>query len=155
MRKILLSALAIASVVITQGASAGQVSKGTNFTVDGDPDGECKTGGCTVKLTVTAINKFHVNKDYPYKFKAEDLAGVEFQGKDAGGKNVFSKAAGDFKLGPEVAGIGGAEKGFMSVRFNAKTAGAVKITGKLKLSVCNEANCQMETADIAATVTVK
>lgn len=153
MRKILLSAVAICSVVLTHGASAGQVAKGTNFTVDVD-DADCKAAGCTVKLTVAAQNKFHVNKDYPYKFKADDVAGVEFQGKDAGGKNVFSKAAGDFTLAPEDAKIGGAPSGVMKVSLKAK-AGVVKITGKLKLSVCNEANCQMETADIGAAVTVK
>lgn len=153
MRKVLLSILAVSSIVVAHGASAGQVAKGTNFTVDVD-DGDCKVAGCTVKLTVSAINKFHVNKDYPYKFKADDVAGVEFQGKDAGGKNVFSKAAGDFTLAPEVKEIGGAPSGVMRVTLKAK-AGGVKITGKLKLSVCNEANCQMETADIAANVTVK
>lgn len=154
MRKILLSAITAAFVVLAHGASAGQIAKGTNFTVDADPDGDCKAAGCTVKVTISALNKFHVNKDYPHKFKADEVAGVEFQGTDAGGKNVFSKAAGDFKLDADDPKIGGAPRGFMSVRFKAKS-GAVKITGKLKLSVCNEANCQMETQDLAIPITVK
>ena len=149
MRKILLSVLTTAFVVIAHGASAGEIAKGTNFTVSADPDGDCKAAACNLKVTVHALNGFHVNKDYPYKFKADEAAGVEFQGTDAGGKNVFSKAAGDFKLDPKDEKLG-----YMSVRFKAKS-GAVKITGKLKLSVCNEANCQMETQDLAIPVTVK
>ncbi len=154
MRKILLSAITAAFVVLAHGASAGQIAKGTNFTVDAEPDGECKATGCNVKVTVAAVNGFHVNKEYPYKFKADDAAGLEFQGTDAGGKNVFSKAAGDFKLDADDAKLGGPARGFMSVRFKAKSGGT-KITGKLKLSVCNAANCQMETQDLAIPVTVK
>lgn len=153
MKKIVLSAITAAFVVLAHGASAGQVAKGTNFTIDSD-DSACKAGGCTVKFTISAQNKFHVNKDYPVKFKIDEVAGVEFQGKDAGGKNVFSKAAGDFVLGPDVKEIGGPASGTLTVSLKAKS-GPVKLSGKLKLSVCNEANCQMETADVAATITVK
>jgi hypothetical protein len=153
MRKILLAAVAALAVFASHGASAAQVAKGTNFTVDVD-DSDCKVAACNLKLTVTSLNKFHVNKDYPYKFKADDVAGVDFQGKDAGGKNVFSKAAGDFTLGPDDPTLKAPVNGWMSVRLKAK-AGAVKVTGKLKLSVCNEANCQMETADLSIPATVK
>lgn len=139
-----------AAVTLSAHASAGQVAKGASYTVSADPDGECKVAGCTIKVTIAAAQGFHVNKDYPYKLKADDVAGVEFLGTDAGGRNVFSKAAGDFKLDPKDEKLG-----YLSVRFKAKAAGPVKITGKLKLSVCNEANCQMDTADLAMPVSVK
>ena len=107
------------------------------------------------KIHVTPGAGFHVNKDYPTKFKAEDIANVEFQGTDPAGKNVFSKAKNDFVLGPDDAAAKGPVTGWMTVTFKGKSAGAAKITGKLKLSVCNEANCQMETADVSVPVTVK
>ena len=43
-----------------------------------------------VKLVATG--EFHINDEYPYRFKADDASGIEFLGTD-GGKNAFSKAA--------------------------------------------------------------
>ena len=155
MKKIALSTIAAAFVVFAHGASAGQLAKGTNFSVDGDGI-ECKVGAtCTVKLTVTSLNKFHVNKEYPTKLKVDEIANVEFQGTDPAGKNVFSKAKNDFVLGPDDPAAKGPINGWMTVTFKGKSAGASKISGKLKLSVCSEANCQMETADVSVPVTVK
>ena len=127
-----------------------QVAKGNHFTVDASqPD--CKAGvECLVQLTLTADGGFHVNKEYPYKFKAGDVAGVEYTGTDAAGKNVFSKASGDFTPDPS-----NEKLGVMKVHFKAAAKGNVTITGTFKLSVCSADNCQLETADLQIPVAIK
>jgi|SRR5581483_11611562 len=152
MKKIVL-ALAAAFVVVAQSASAGETAKGTNFSVVVPDSNACKADQvCTVKITVNSLNNFHVNKEYPTKLKVDEVAGIEFQGTDPAGKNVFSKAKNDFVLGPDVEKAGGPIVGTMTVTFKAKAN--AKITGKLKFSVCSAQNCQMETADVTAAVTV-
>src|SRR5262245_50197766 len=80
-------------------ADAGEIAKGNNFTISAEVIGDCKANTeCKVQIKLQALDSFHVNKEYPYKFKAGDVAGVEYLGTDAAGKNVFSKAAGDFVL---------------------------------------------------------
>lgn len=152
MTKLLLAPIAAFVFAASTHGIAGQVAKGTNYLVDGD-SATCRAGDvCTVTLTLRPQNHFHVNKEYPYKFKADEVAGIEFQGTDAGGKNVFSKAAGDFRI------EGASEEssiGILTIKYKAAKAGDARITGKLKLSVCSKENCQMDTADIAVGVKVK
>lgn len=91
-----------------------------------------------------------MNAEYPYKFKAGDVSGVTYLGKDPSGANTFSKAAGDFAVdasNPQV--------GTMSIRFKSANRGAVHIAGVFKLSVCSAANCQLEQANVTVPVTVR
>ncbi|CAN5596594.1 hypothetical protein BH09MYX1_BH09MYX1_19480 [soil metagenome] len=128
-----------------------QVAKGNNFTVEANIVGTCKAAAeCKVDLKLTAGTGYHVNKEYPYKFKANDLAGVDFTGTDASGKNVFSNAAGDFRIEgkedqPQI--------GYLTVHFKPAKAGAVSVTGTFKLSVCSAQNCQLETSELTIPVT--
>lgn len=125
-----------------------QIAKGNNFTVSADTVGACKAGAeCKVKLKLEASAPFHVNKEYPYKFKANDVAGVDYTGTDASGKNVFSKAAGDFALESETVGN-------LTVHFKPAKPGALTLTGTFKLSVCSAQNCQLETSELSIPVTV-
>ncbi len=127
----------------------GQVAKGNNFAINADLVGVCKAGAeCKVDLKLQAGDGYHVNKEYPYKFKANDVAGVDYTGTDASGKNVFSKAAGDFRIDPKDEKIG-----YLTVHFKPAKAGAVSITGTFKLSVCSAQNCQLETSEITIPVT--
>jgi hypothetical protein len=128
-----------------------QIAKGNNFTVSAETQGACKAGAeCKVQLKLEASDPFHVNKEYPYKFKANDVAGVDYTGTDASGKNVFSKAAGDFTLDPKSEKIG-----YLTVHFKPSKAGALALTGTFKLSVCSAQNCQLETSELSIPVTVK
>src|SRR5215472_15423311 len=78
---------------------------GDNFFVDVDPGPQCAPGAtCTTNLKVVAVGAFHINDEYPYKFKANDAPGVEFLGSDAAGKNVFSKLASDWHKNDEKTG---------------------------------------------------
>jgi hypothetical protein len=66
-----------------------------NFFIDAVP-ADCAAGvACTVALKLVATGAFHINDEYPYRFKADDAAGLEFLGTDAGGKGTFSKGADD------------------------------------------------------------
>ena len=144
-----LAGMAAAVMLWGGAAGAGQVAKGNNFVVNADVPTCRANAECKIDLRLEAQGEFHVNKEYPYKFKASDAAGVEFLGKDAGGKNVFSKAAGDFVLSPS-----NEKQGTMTLKFKAAHAGSVTIAGQFKLSVCSAANCMLETAQVSVPVTV-
>jgi len=129
--------------------AAGNHVDGPNFKLDATPEGDCKAGAtCAVVLRLEAAGDYHINKEYPYKFKAENAANLEFQGTDAAGKNVFSKTAGDFK-------IEGEKIGTLRVKFKPTAKGNVIITGKYKMSVCSAQDCKLESPDIQATIAVK
>ena len=77
----------------------------------------CTAGSpCNVTLKLVATGDFHVNDEYPYRFKADDAPGVAFLGTDPGGKNTFSKAAGDWQKAD-------AKSGAMTVKFIAANPG--------------------------------
>ncbi len=121
----------------------------TNFKVDAHLAGDCSAGAtCTVAIDLQALGVYHINNEYPYKFKANDAAGVEYLGSDPAGKNVFSKDAGDFTASGE-------KSATMNVRFKPAAKGPATVSGIYKLSVCSPQNCQVEQADIATPVTVK
>lgn len=118
-----------------------------NFFVD-VASGRCAAGGaCNVTLKLVATGEFHVNDEYPYKFKADEAPGVEFLGTDGAGKNVFSKAAGDWQKTDEKSGV-------MTVKFKPQDHGNKTIAGVFKLSVCSAQNCLLEQRPVAASVVV-
>jgi hypothetical protein len=121
---------------------------GKNFTLD-FAAGDCKAGTeCTATLKLEALGSFHINDNYPYKLKLTEVAGIELLGKDAAGRNVFSKQAGDFKKDAE-------KTATLTVRFKVAQAGTVTLAGPYKMSVCSDANCQLETQEVSTTVIVK
>ncbi len=148
---------AISGLVVAAGLTlagdgqAGQVAKTDKFIVFADTQGACHAGAtCTVELKLQALGVFHVNKEYPYKFKANDVAGVEYAGHDAGGKNIFSKRAGDFRLDPKNEKVG-----YLTLHFKPKKKGAVTISGTFKLSVCSTQNCMLDTKELSIPVAVR
>jgi hypothetical protein len=121
---------------------------GNNFKIDATSAG-CKAGAeCTITMRLEATGEYHINDNYPYKFKANDAAGVEFLGKDGAGKNVFSKTAGDFVKEGEKVGV-------MTVHFKPAAKGTVTVAGVYKLSICSNANCLLEQANVSVPVEVK
>lgn len=147
--KFLFLTLVSGVVLCASAANADQVAKGNNFVIN-SAVGSCNANAeCKVDLKLEAQNGFHVNKEYPYKFKANAASGVTFLGKDSAGAETFSKAAGDFTLD-----AGNEKLGTMSIKFKSANKGAVSISGVFKLSVCSAQNCQMETANITVPVTV-
>jgi hypothetical protein len=128
--------------------AAGPHADGDHFSVDAAPIGACGPGAeCAIAIKVTVRDEFHVNPDYPHKFITQDVAGVEFLGKDPAKKNVFSKAAGDFVSSDPKSAV-------LTVRFKSQ-AGSPTIGGTLKLGVCSDQNCLIPSVDLAVPVTVR
>lgn len=142
----------------TRGAVAGAATPtgecghaicGDDFFIDTPQSQACAKGAtCTMDVRLVATGDFHVNDDYPYRFKADDAADVQFTGVDAAGKNVFSKAAGDWRKTD-------AKSGVMTVTFVSAGPGPKTVAGTLKLSVCSGANCLLEQRRVSAAVLVK
>jgi hypothetical protein len=129
-------------------SDCGHIACADNLFVDSTLGGPCTAGSvCTLKLTLVATGNFHVNDEYPYRFKADEAQTLTFLGTDEGGKNVFSKGAGDWKKLDE-------KSGAMTVKFTALSHGPVAINGVFKLSVCSGATCQLEQSRLSARVAV-
>src|SRR5207253_2246329 len=110
---------------------------------------ECKVGAtCTATLRLEAKGEFHLNEEYPFKFTGADNAKVEYLGTDGAGRNIFSKAAGDFAKQTEKVGV-------MTVKFKPSAPGNVTIEGVYKLSVCSEATCKLDNPSAKVTLAVK
>ncbi len=136
------------AVTASQGADCGHTSCGSNFFVDAVPPEGCASGAnCTIGLTLVATGAYHINDEYPYKFRADDAPHVTFQGTDPAGASVFSKSASNWqKIGPQ--------KGTMSVIFQSTDKGTKNVSGTFKFSVCSEQNCQLEQATVTVPVAV-
>ncbi len=136
------------AVTAPQGADCGHTSCGSNFFVDAVPPESCAAGAnCTIGLALVATGAYHINDEYPYKFRADDVPHVTFQGTDPAGPSVFSKSASNWqKTAPQ--------KGTMSVIFQSTEKGSKNVSGTFKFSVCSEQNCQLEQATVTIPVSV-
>jgi hypothetical protein len=120
-----------------------------NFFIDTSSPPGCAQGAtCSVAFRLVATGDFHVNDQYPYRFAADGAKDLQFFGADVGGKNVFSKAAGDWQKS-------GAKSGAMTVKFAPTGPGQKAVSGTFKLSVCSEANCLLEQRQVSAMVLVQ
>ncbi|MDF2693887.1 MAG: hypothetical protein K0S65_2270 [Labilithrix sp.] len=97
----------------------------------------------TIKLA--AAGSYHVNKEYPYKFVATPVPGVDFLGK--GEATLFSRNSGDFVEQGE-------KNATMTVRFKPTAPGEARIAGTYKFSVCSEDQCQIEQEKLELAVPV-
>lgn len=130
---------------------------GSNFFVDADPPADCSPGStCTLGLTLVATGSFHINDEYPYKFKADDSPGIEFLGSDAAGKNVFSKVASDWKKRDEKTGTMAIKLRPLANSGNpTHSKGEKTVAGTFKLSVCSGQLCQLEQQALSTKVAVR
>jgi hypothetical protein len=142
------SAPANSVMVATPGAAGctGHAVCGNDFFIDAVPPQDCAVGAvCNLTVKLVATGAFHVNDEYPYRFKASEAPGIAFAGTDAAGKNVFSKPAGDWRKTDEKGGA-------MTVKFTAQDKGQKTISGTFKLSVCSAATCLLEQREVTAVV---
>ena len=95
----------------------------------------------SVELVLTPKAGYHVNPDYPAKFKVADPApeGVNFP------KKVLKKEDGKFEEA----------KASLKIPFVAEKAGKTKIAGLFQFSVCSDKNCFMEKAELDVEIDVK
>lgn len=93
----------------------------------------------TVDVVLEAKAPFHVNDQYPIKFKVKEGPGVKYSaavvGKDKA-KVEHMKAT-------------------MPVAFVPESAGQHTVSGQLSFSVCTDENCLMEKRDLSLVVDVK
>ncbi|HZU83703.1 MAG TPA: hypothetical protein VE987_12335 [Polyangiaceae bacterium] len=142
------------SGVAGEGSACDHLACGKDYVVDAVQLGPCRVGvACKVAFVLVAKGPYHVNDEYPYKFRADDAPDVEFLGTDPAGKNVFTKAAGDWsKTGPR--------SGALAVAFRPSAGAGVSapaersVAGVFKLSVCSPESCRLEEARLTAKVAV-
>lgn len=94
----------------------------------------------TVEVSLTPKAGYHVNAEYPYKFKLDPAPdGVTYP------KPLLVQTDGVFA----------ATKGTFLVPFVAAKAGKYTLSGILNLSVCSEENCVIQKAPLHVDVDVK
>jgi hypothetical protein len=131
------------------GAGAESTPVGRGPRAEGDAwVAEMKAGGPykateqgTVEITVAPKAGYHINAQYPYKFKGLDPApdGITYP------KPIMKREDGTFDD----------KKGTFKFPFVAAKAGKAKVIGTLHLSVCSDANCVMEKQELEVEVDVK
>ena len=116
-----------------------------HYYIDAAP-ASCKAGApCQVDLVVVATGDFHINDEYPYRFKADDAPGISCLGAAASDRSTFSKPAGDWqKTAPK--------SGTMAVKFTAASPGPGNVSGTFRVSVCSEASCLLEQPRVSARI---
>jgi hypothetical protein len=124
------------------------------FFIDAQAGDGCALGAsCTLALRLVATRGYHINDDYPFKFRGSPALGVQFLGTDRAGANVFSRAANDWtKIGEG--------SGTMAVRFRPTedapaASGTRTVAGVFKLSVCSAENCRLEEPEVKSDVPVR
>lgn len=116
------------AVAAANAKPVGMHVTGNNFAVDVSAPGNCAVDtSCTMAIKLTALGKFHINDEYPYKWVGDPIDGIDYTGKKTG----------DFKKESPT-------QGTLLVSF--KSAGQnAKVAGVYKMSVCSEDKCQIET----------
>ena len=103
--------------------------------------GPFKAGSAgSVKVTLTTKGAFHINGQYPYRFKAAAPPdGVSYP------KPVLERADAQFEE----------KKATFTVPFLASRAGKFNVGGVLNMSVCSAGSCIVQKAPLEISVTVQ
>jgi len=135
------SAVASASPSATASAAKGAAKPvgmhvtGNNFAVDVSAPGDCKANApCSMAIRLSALGAYHINDEYPYKWKGDPVDGIEYTGNKDG---AFKKED--------------ATHATMLVTFKS-AAQPARVAGEYRLSVCSEDKCQIEKQRIELSV---
>lgn len=124
-----------AVLVLAVLAGAASADNAKAFRVDVAPPAKCAAAApCEAKVTLTALADYKVNEEYPFRFVADQSSTIIVDG---------ARFARDT-----------AKTGTLTIKFRAQSAGAAKVTGTFKLSVCTKDVCKIEAPKIAFTVPV-
>ncbi len=88
---------------------------------------------CEAHVIVTALAGYKVNPEYPHKFVGEASPDLSIDG------------TGTFA-------VDDAGRGTMTIRFRPAKSGTLTMAGTLKLSVCTEEECKIETPRLSFAV---
>ncbi len=128
---------------------AGHAACGDDFVVDAITQADCSAGAvCSVELALSATGDFHLNDEYPYRFRASEEPGLRYVGTDPAGTAVFSKAAGDWRKTASKSGV-------MTVKLVSPEKGERAVTGVFKLSVCSAESCLLDQREITVALTAR
>jgi hypothetical protein len=93
----------------------------------------------TVEVVLDAKPPFHVNDQYPIKFKLKESPGVKYPAPIVGKDKAKVEKM----------------KATLPVAFVPESAGQRTVSGQFLFSVCTDENCLMEKRDLSLTVDVK
>jgi hypothetical protein len=111
-----------------------------NFDLTLAPKGSYSSGQAgEAEIVLSAKAPFHVNQNYPYKFKLKEAPGLKFANL------VVTKEA--VKLEPA--------KATLPVAFTPETAGKHTVAGQLSFSVCTDDKCMIEKRELALEIDAK
>jgi hypothetical protein len=122
--------------------SKGPKSETETYIAEIKPSGAYKAGTeGVIEVTIATKGDYHINAQYPYKFKATDPApdGIKYS------KPILVRADGTFEE----------KRGSFKVPFTVSKAGKATVSGTLSLSVCSDANCIMDKVDLDVEVEAK
>jgi len=127
-----LAALVLAALFVAGTMATAAITKsGSFYTVKVETSGSADAR--LAKITTVGKNGYHCNKLYPWKLTVTPGTGV------TAAKTSFKK--GDAKQFSEAAVV-------FEVPYQA-AADAKKVAAKLKLSLCDDKQCQMETVELS------
>jgi hypothetical protein len=117
--------------------AAPVVADGPAYRVDVLPPASCRVAApCELGVRVTALRDFHVNPEYPFKVVAEPNPDLVAEP-------------------PTPIALADARTGTLTYRFRAARAGTLQLRGAFRLSICNDAQCLIETAPVAVDLPVQ
>ncbi|MFO0757023.1 MAG: hypothetical protein U0359_11055 [Byssovorax sp.] len=122
--------------------AAGAKAETDNYVAEMKASGSYAAGKeGTVEVTLKTKGDYHINKQYPYKFKIAEPApdGVTFP------KPMLKREDGTFEE----------KTGSFKLPFTVAKAGRAKIAGTFSISVCSDANCVMDKVALEVDVDVK
>ena len=95
-------------------ADCGHAVCADNFFVDAAPAELHRGPPCSVTLKLVATGDFHINDEYPYKFKADDAPGVRSSAPTPTARTRSRRPPGDWQKAD-------AKTGAMTVKFTPPT----------------------------------
>jgi hypothetical protein len=134
------NARAISDLSSTRALPASAQVETDSYRVEMSTSGSYKAGATgSVTVTLTAKGVFHINEQYPYRFKTTSPSeGVTYP------KPVLERADGQFQERTAV----------FQVPFVATRAGNVEVGGIFNLSVCSPNACVVKKTPLEISITV-
>ncbi|HEX3777381.1 MAG TPA: hypothetical protein VHV51_23070 [Polyangiaceae bacterium] len=112
----------------------------SNFELVLAPKGNYASGQAgEAEIVLSAKAPFHVNQNYPYKFKLKESPGLKFASPVVGKDQV--------KLEPA--------RATLPVAFTPESAGKHTLAGQLSFSVCTDDKCMIEKRELVLDIDAK